>query len=72
MREIFIGTSDFQKFRKNDSYYVDKSLFIQEMYDNAGQVILIPRPRRFGKTLNISMLRYYFERSEESRQGLFT
>ncbi len=72
MKEIFIGVDDFQKFQQNDSYYVDKSLFIREMIDLRSEVLLIPRPRRFGKTLNISMLRYYFERSEENRQGLFT
>ncbi len=72
MKEIFIGVSDFQKFQQNDSYYVDKSLFIREMIDLRSEVLLIPRPRRFGKTLNLSMLRYYFERSEASRQGLFT
>jgi hypothetical protein len=72
MKEIFIGTSDFEKFQQNDSYYVDKSLFIREMIDLRSKVLLIPRPRRFGKTLNISMLQYYFERSEASRQGLFT
>ena len=67
-----LGQSDFQRLREEECYYVDKSIFIQEVYDDAGQVILIPRPRRFGKTLNISMLQYYFERSEASRQGLFT
>ena len=72
MKEIFIGIDDFQKFQQNDSYYVDKSLFIREMIDLRSEVLLIPRPRRFGKTLNISMLRYYFERSEETRQEMFT
>jgi hypothetical protein len=72
MKEIFIGVSDFEKFQQNESYYVDKSLFIREMIDLRSEVLLIPRPRRFGKTLNISMLQYYFERSEQTRQGLFT
>jgi hypothetical protein len=72
MKEIFIGVDDFQKFQQNDSYYVDKSLFIREMIDLRSEVLLIPRPRRFGKTLNISMLQYYFERSEASCQGLCT
>jgi hypothetical protein len=72
MKGIFIGISDFQKFQQNDSYYVDKSLFIREMVDLRSEVLLIPRPRRFGKTLNLSMLRYYFERNESSHQGLFT
>jgi gas vesicle protein len=67
-----LGQSDFKHLREEECYYVDKSLFIRELYDDAGQVVLIPRPRRFGKTLNLSMLRYYFERSEQTRQGLFT
>jgi len=54
------GTSDFEKIQDlhatHGSYYVDKSLFIREIFSEKGEVILIPRPRRFGKTLNLSML----------------
>ena len=64
MQKLPLGLSDFKEIRKNDYYFVDKSLFIKEIIDEDAQVILLPRPRRFGKTLNISMLRYYFSNSE--------
>ena len=48
-----IGISDFKKIRERDYYYSDKTLFIDELARTNGEVILIPRPRRFGKTLNI-------------------
>ena len=59
-----IGTSDFKKVRLQDSYYIDKSLLIKEVIEDDAEVILLPRPRRFGKTLNMSMLRYFFDRDE--------
>jgi len=64
MQKLPLGISDFKEIRKNDYYFVDKSLFIKEIIDEDAQVILLPRPRRFGKTLNISMLCYYFSYSE--------
>ena len=66
-----IGLSDFREIRENDYYYVDKSLFIQQILDCSGKVLLLPRPRRFGKTLNLSMLRYFFEKRQESLAHLF-
>ncbi|ABD41603.1 protein of unknown function DUF1703 [Methanospirillum hungatei JF-1] len=65
-----VGTDDFKKLRDEGGYFVDKTLFIKEIIDG-NEVTLIPRPRRFGKTLNMTMLRYFFERSEESRAYLF-
>ena len=65
-----IGTSDFRKLRDVGGYFVDKSLFIKDLWEDA-EVILFPRPRRFGKTLNLSMLRYFFEKSKEDRSYLF-
>ncbi len=62
--QLPIGKSDFRKLRKNHFYYVDKSLFIREILDTSSEVILLPRPRRFGKTLNLSMLRYFFEKND--------
>ena len=56
-----IGIEDFKKLRENNFYYVDKSLLIKELLDNRSEVSLFMRPRRFGKTLSLSMLRYYFE-----------
>jgi hypothetical protein len=54
-----IGYSDFKKIRENNYYFIDKSLLIQQILNDV-EVILITRPRRFGKTLNMSMLRYFF------------
>lgn len=70
-RKLPIGISDFQKLIEGPYYYVDKSRFIQEVLDRPAEVLLLPRPRRFGKTLNLSMLRYFFERTEESQAHLF-
>lgn len=67
-----IGVDDFEVLRTKGYYYVDKTLLIKELLDKKGEVTLFTRPRRFGKTLNMSMLRYYFELAEESRQPLFT
>jgi hypothetical protein len=71
MKRLPVGISDFQEVIEGDYYYVDKSLFIKELMDAGGKAILIPRPRRFGKTLNLSMLRYFFEKVDSSREGLF-
>ena len=56
-----IGVSDFKKIVSGHYTLVDKSLFIQDLLDDDAEVILITRPRRFGKTLNMSMLRYFFD-----------
>lgn len=62
MRPLPIGIDDFKKLRENNFCYVDKSLFIQELLDNRSEVSVFMRPRRFGKTLGLSMLKYYFEK----------
>ncbi|MBE3036017.1 MAG: AAA family ATPase, partial [Candidatus Atribacteria bacterium] len=49
----------------------DKSLFIKDMLKDGSDIILLPRPRRFGKTLNMSMLRYFFEKSVQDNRELF-
>lgn len=71
MRPIPLGTSDFRMLREQKLTYVDKTHLIRDVIDAGSQVLLVPRPRRFGKTLNLSMLRYYFERSGEDRRALF-
>lgn len=58
---LAIGVDDFEKIITKGYYYVDKTLLIKELLDKKGEVNLFTRPRRFGKTLNLSMLRYYFE-----------
>ncbi len=56
-----IGIEDFAKLRTNNFYYVDKTGMIKELLSNWGEVNLFTRPRRFGKSINMSMLRYFFE-----------
>lgn len=71
MQGIGIGESDFKMLRVNDCYFIDKSLFIKNIIDNQSSVGLITRPRRFGKTLNMSMLRYYFDCTCKDSKELF-
>src|SRR3990167_6708078 len=65
-----IGYSDFKKIIDEGFEFVDKSLLINEVI-NDGEVVLITRPRRFGKTVNMSMLRYFFELSTDNKAYLF-
>lgn len=60
-RSLPIGVSDFADLITNGSYYVDKTLMIKDIIDSGTKVTLFTRPRRFGKTLNMSMLKYFFE-----------
>jgi len=59
---IPIGIDDFERLVEGNYYFADKSLLIKELLDSGAAVTLLPRPRRFGKTLNLSMLRYFFEK----------
>ena len=70
-RTVAIGLQDFEKIRKNNCFYVDKTSFIKEWWESGDDVTLIARPRRFGKTLNISMLEYFFSLKYEGRSDLF-
>jgi len=75
-KRIGIGVSDFRELREAGFLFVDKSLLIEEVAQAGAKVILLPRPRRFGKTLNLSMRRCFFERCEDeagrrSREALF-
>ena len=58
---IPVGISDFEKIRREGFYYIDKTKLIEQLLENQGKVNLFTRPRRFGKTLNMSMLRSFFE-----------
>lgn len=60
-KKLPIGIDGFEKLRTNDFYYADKTLFMKELLQNWGEVNLFTRPRRFGKTLNMSMLKCFFE-----------
>ena len=66
-----IGISDFKTFHDKDYYYVDKTLFIKDIIDSKAYVNLFTRPRRFGKTLNLSMIKYFFEKTQEDNSYLF-
>ncbi len=71
-KNLQVGTSDFKTLIEGNGYFVDKSLLIKEFIENGAPIILTPRPRRFGKTLNLSMLRYFFDiRTKEENKGLF-
>lgn len=74
-KKLPIGISDFREIVEGGYCFVDKTLFVSEIVDSSAKIILLPRPRRFGKTLNLSMLRYFFEkvegREKEKRKKLF-
>ena len=61
-RAVGIGNQDFEKIRVNNIFYVDKTIFLKEWCESMDSVTLITRPRRFGKTLNMSMLEKFFFR----------
>ncbi len=71
MKELDLGNSDFKSIIENNNYFVDKSLLIKEIIKAQKQVILLPRPRRFGKTLNLSMLKYFFDINQLQKENLF-
>lgn len=72
-KKIPIGISDFKLLIEEKYTYVDKTLIIQELVDKGvGKISLIPRMRRFGKTLNLSMLRYFFEKTGQDNSYLFS
>lgn len=66
-RSLPIGNDDFRKLRENGSYYVDKTLMIKDFIEMKDEVALIARPRRFGKTLNMTMLKEFFDIETDSR-----
>ncbi len=70
-RTVSIGRQDFQRIRENNNFYVDKTHFIREWWEADDEVTLIARPRRFGKTLNMSMLEKFFSVSYAGRGDLF-
>ena len=63
-----VGVDNFEKLVTKGYYFVDKTLLIRDLLDMKGEVNLFTRPRRFGKTLNMSMLRYFFEMDEDNRE----
>ena len=72
MKRLAIGLSDFKHLIEEDFYYFDKTKFIEEIIKDGSQVKLFARPRRFGKTLNMSMLKYFFDiENKEENKKLF-
>ncbi|MDE7131338.1 MAG: ATP-binding protein [Lachnospiraceae bacterium] len=70
-RTIGIGNQDFEKVRVNNNFYIDKTGFIREWWESGDEVTLITRPRRFGKTLNMSMLEKFFSVNYADRSDLY-
>ncbi len=71
MKPIPIGVENFKDIITSNHYYTDKTLLIRDLLDSGAKVSLFTRPRRFGKTLNMSMLRYFFEKTDEDTSYLF-
>ena len=71
MRTVGIGNQDFETIRKEGYFYVDKTNFICEWWQSGDNVTLITRPRRFGKTLNMSMVEEFFSIKYAGRGELF-
>ena len=72
MKRLAIGLSDFKHLIEEDFYYFDKTKFIEEVIKDGSQVKLFARPRRFGKTLNMSMLKYFFDiKNREENKKIF-
>ena len=72
-KKLPIGIEDFEKIRKENFYYIDKTGLIKELLNHWGEVNLFTRPRRFGKSLNMSMLKHFFEIGQDKTlfEGLF-
>ena len=70
-KTVGIGIQSFEKIRENDYFYIDKTDFIREWWESGDDVTLITRPRRFGKTLNMSMLEQFFSVDYANRGALF-
>jgi len=62
-KKAALGLNDFKKIIEGNFALVDKTLFIKEFFQSGTEVALVPRPRRFGKTMNLSMLRYFCEKT---------
>lgn len=72
MKKIPIGVDDFKKLIENNAYYIDKTKFIADILNDAAEVKLFTRPRRFGKTLNISTFKYFFDiQNKDENRKLF-
>ena len=70
-RTVGIGHQDFEQMITTENFYIDKTMFIKEWWENNDAVTLITRPRRFGKTLNLNMIEHFFSVNHAGRSDLF-
>jgi len=71
-KTLKIGRTDFKRIIENNHYFVDKTMLIFDFFHNANDILLMPRPRRFGKTLNLSMIEYFFDLNQKNQTNLFS
>jgi len=71
-KKLKIGYSDFKSIVGDNGYFVDKTMLIKDFYENSSYILLMPRPKRFGKTLNLSMIEHFFSIEKKESVGLFT
>ena len=72
IKKIELGYSDFKEFISNNNYFVDKTMFIYDLFTQGAYISLMPRPKRFGKTLNLSMIEHFFDIRKSDSAKLFT
>ena len=70
-KKLKIGHSDFKAVVAEDGYFVDKTMFIYDFFESNSYISLMPRPKRFGKTLNLSMIEYFFDIQKKTVQNYF-
>ena len=71
-KTLRIGHSDFKRIITDNGYFVDKTLLIKDFFDNSSYILLMPRPKRFGKTLNLSMIEHFFNIQKPENAKLFS
>ena len=70
-KTLEIGKSDFKKIVENNHYFVDKTRLIYDFFNSKAYISLMPRPKRFGKTLNLSMIEHFFDINKKNSAKLF-
>ncbi len=69
-KKLKIGRSEFDLIVKGNYYFVDKTMLIYDFYNNENDIVLIPRPKRFGKTLNLSMIEHFFDIQKTENENM--
>ena len=70
-KTLKIGSSDFKTIITDNGYFVDKTMLIKDFFENSSYTVLMPRPKRFGKTLNLSMIEHFFDINKKDSAKLF-